>query len=113
MIGGSSLANHHLAAQNIAGPADYFERALAIATDACRGPDATVRHISLGAAKYGAVHFSDCSLENLLFPALAHQELPDRWADVHFEIFAWDSAHSGIPMWSPPLAIGDYLARGE
>jgi hypothetical protein len=114
MIGkSSSLVSHRIAAQNIAGPADYFERALAVATDACGGPDATVKYINLGAAKYGAVHFSDHSLKNLLFPALAHQELPDRRAEVDFEILAWDSAHSGIPMWSPPLAIGDYLARGE
>jgi hypothetical protein len=113
MIGGFSLASRHTAARKIAEPAEYFERALAVATAACEGPDATVKRINLGGGKYGILHFSDGTLENLLFPAVAHQELPERKAEADFKILAWDSAHSGIPMWSPPWTTGDYLARGE
>ncbi len=113
MIGGFSLSSRHTAARNVADPAEYFQRALAAATAACKGPDATAKRINLGSGKYGILHFSDGTLENLLFPALAHQELPERKSEADLKILAWDSAHSGIPMWSPPWTTGDYLARGE
>jgi len=102
-----------VAAENIAGPAGYFERALAVAAAACKRPEATVKRINLGGGKHGIVHFSDCTLEKLLFPAVGHQELPEPKAEADFKILAWDSVHSGIPMWSPPWTTGDYLARGE
>ena len=102
-----------MAAENIAGPARYFERALAVAAAACKRPEATVKRINLGGGKHGIVHFSDCTLEKLLFPAVGHQELPEPKAEADFKILAWDSVHSGIPMWSPPWTTGDYLARGE
>jgi hypothetical protein len=113
MIGDSSLAGRRPAAQNIVGPANYFERALAVATDACSGADATLKRINLGGGKCGSFHFSDHSLENLLFPALAHQELPGKQTHDDFKILAWDSSHSGVPMCPPPWTIGDYLSRGE
>ena len=113
MIGGSPVASRHRAAQNIAGPAEYFERALAVAAAACEGPDASTRCINLGGGRRGIVHFSDRALEKLLYPALAHQELPKGRTEPGFKILAWDSFHSGLPMWSPPWTTGDYLARGE
>jgi hypothetical protein len=113
MIGGSPVASRHRAAQNIAGPAEYFERALAEAAAACEGPDASTRCINLGGGRRGIVHFSDRALEKLLYPALAHQELPKGRTEPSFKILAWDSFHSGLPMWSPPWTTGDYLARGE
>jgi hypothetical protein len=113
MIGGSSLASDRLAGQNLAGPADYFERALAVATVACERRDATIKRINLGGRRNAILCFSDRFLENLLFPALAHQELPESKAEADFRILAWDSAHSGVPMWSPPWTTADYLARGE
>jgi hypothetical protein len=113
MIGGSPVASRHRAAQNIAGPAEYFERALAEAAAACEGPDASTRCINLAGGRRGIVHFSDRVLEKLLYPALAHQELPKGRTEPDFKILAWDSFHSGLPMWSPPWTTGDYLARGE
>jgi hypothetical protein len=113
MIGGSSLASHRLTIQNIAGPADYFERALAVATVACDRPQATAKCINLGGGKRALLQFSDGALEDLLYPALAHQELQEGKAEVDFKILAWDSDHSGVPMWFPPWTTADYLARGE
>jgi hypothetical protein len=113
MIGGVSVASQHRPAQNTAGPAEYFERALAAAAAACERPEAIVRRINLGGGRCGVLHFCDGALEDLLYPALAHQKLPDEKAEADLKILAWDSAHSGVPMWSPPLAIGDYLVRGE
>ncbi len=113
MIGGSSLASQRLTAQNIISPADYFERALEVASAACERTQSTSKCINLGGGKRAALHFSDFAIENLLFPALAHQELPPQNTEGDFKILAWDSAHSGVPMWSPPWTTADYLARGE
>src|SRR5207247_3814500 len=113
MIGGSSLASQRLTAQNIISPADYFERALEVASAACERTQSTSKCINLGGGKRAALHFSDFAIENLLFPALAHQELPLQNTEGDFKILAWDSVHSGIPMWSPPWTTADYLARGE
>jgi len=113
MIAGASVASRHSAAQSIAGPANYFERALAAAAAACERPGATVKCINLGGGRRGILHFCDSALEKLLYAALAHQELPKGRIQPDFKILAWDSCHSGIPMWSPPWTTGDYLARGE
>ena len=113
MISGSSVASQHGPAQKTARPAEYFEQALAAAAAACERPGATVKCINLGAGRRGILHFSDGALEELLYPALAHQELRDERTEPDFRILAWDSFHSGIPMWSPPWATGDYLSRGE
>src|SRR5438093_5862204 len=113
MIGGSLVANRHRRGQSFAGPAEYFERALTIGATACERPQSTAKCINLGGGKHAIIRFSDSALENLLFPALAHQDLPEHDSDGDFKILAWDSFHSGIPMWSPPWEIGDYLARGE
>ena len=113
MIGGSSLASQRLTAQNIISPADYFERALEVASAACERTQSTSKCINLGGGKRAALHFSDFAIENLLFPALAHQELPPQNTEGDFKILAWDSAHSGVPMLSPPWTTADYLARGE
>src|SRR6266581_1146017 len=109
MIGRSPLTT----SESFAGPAEYFERVLTLAAAACERPQATARCINLGGSKRALLHFCDSTLENLLFPALAHQELPERKAEADFRILAWDSAHSGIPIWSPAWTTGDYLARGE
>jgi len=113
MIGGSSVANRHSTAQNIAGPAEYFERALGAAAAACERPGATVKCINLGGGRRGILHFCDSALEKILYAALAHQELPNGRIEPDFKILAWDSLHSGVPMWSPPWTTDDYLARGE
>jgi hypothetical protein len=113
MIGRFPLANRRRVSQSFAGPADYFERALTGAAAACERPQATAKCINLGGGKRAILHFSDAAFENLLYPALAHQELPAEKAEEDFKILAWDSAHSGMPMCSPPWTIGDYLARGE
>jgi hypothetical protein len=113
MIDGSSLARLNRAARDLTGPAEYFERALAAAAAACERPQATTKCINLGGGKCAILHFGDGVLENLLFPALAHQELPVEGVEPDFKILAWDSLHSGVPMWSPPWTTGDYLPRGE
>jgi hypothetical protein len=113
MIGGSSLASHRLTAQNNAEPAHYFERALEVSRAACERPQSTVKCINLGGGKRAVLQFSDVAIESLLFPALAHQELPPENTDGDFTILAWDSAHSGVRMWSPPWTTADYLSRGE
>jgi hypothetical protein len=104
MIGGSSVASRHRAAPSIAGPAQYFERALAAAAAACERSDATARCINLGGGRRGILHFSDRALEKLLYPALAHQGVPKGRTKPDFKILAWDSFHSGLPMRSPPWA---------
>jgi hypothetical protein len=96
-----------------AGSREYFEQALALAAAACERPQATTKCIDLGGGKRASLHFSDLSLENLLYPALAHQELQEQQTEADFKILAWDSLHSGIAMWSPPWTTADYLARGE
>jgi hypothetical protein len=113
MIDGSSLARLNRVARDVTGPAEYFERALAAAAAACERPQAIERRINLGGGRRGILHFCDGALEKLLFPALAHQELPKQKIKEDFKILAWDSLHSGIPMWPPAWTIGDYLARGE
>ncbi len=113
MIGGASVASRQSTAQSIAGPAKYFEQALGAATAACERPGATVKCINLGGGRRGILHFCNSALEKLLYPALAHQELPKERIEPDFKILAWDSLHSGVPMWSPPWTTGDYLARGE
>jgi hypothetical protein len=113
MISGSSVASQYGSAQKTARPAEYFERTLAAAAAACEQPGATVKRINLGDGRRGILHFSDGALEELLYPALAHQELREERTEPDFKILAWDSFHSGIPMWSPPWTTGDYLSRGE
>jgi hypothetical protein len=113
IIVGCSVASQHRAAPSIAGPAEYFERALTAAVAACERPDAIVRRINLGGGRCGVLHFCDGALEELLYPALAHQKLREERTEPNFKILAWDSLHSGVPMWSPPWTTGDYLSRGE
>jgi hypothetical protein len=113
MIGGSPLTLWRRVGQSFAGPAAYFGRALEIASAACEGPQSSSKCINLGGGKCAILHFSDTAIENLLFPALAHQELPQQNSEEHFKLLAWDSVHSGVPMWSPPCRAGDYLSRGE
>ena len=113
MIVGCSVASQYRAAPSIAGPAEYFERALAASAAACERPEAIVRRINLGAGRCGVLHFCDDTLENLLFPPLAHQGVPNGGTKPDFKILAWDSLHSGVPMWPPPWTTGDYLSRGE
>jgi hypothetical protein len=96
-----------------AGSREYFEQALTLAAAACERPQATTKCIDLGGGKRASLHFSDLSLENLLYPALAHQELREQQTEADFKILAWDSLHSGIAMWSPTWTTADYLARGE
>jgi hypothetical protein len=113
MIGGSPVANRHWPGQSFAEPAEYFERALTAAAAACERRDAIVRRINLGGGRCGVLHFCDEALEEVLYPALAHQELREERNEPDFKILAWDSLHSGVPMWSPPWTTGDYLSRGE
>jgi len=113
MIVGCSVASQYRAAPSIAGPAEYFERALAASAAACERPEAIVRRINLGAGRCGVLHFCDDTLENLLFPPLAHQGVANGGTKPDFKILAWDSLHSGVPMWPPPWTTGDYLSRGE
>ena len=73
MIGCFSGPQRPTAAQNIAGPADYFERVLAVAAAACECSEAVTKSINIGGGKRAIIHFCDSALENLLFPAVAHQ----------------------------------------
>jgi len=113
MIGCFSGPKRPTAAQNIAGPADYFERVLAVAAAACECSEAVTKSINIGGGKRAIIHFCDSALENLLFPAVAHQELSEEKIETNFKILACDSAHSGIPMWSPPWTNQDYVSSGD
>src|SRR2546430_8543056 len=113
MIVGCSVASQYRAAPSIAGPAEYFERALAASAAACERPEAIVRRINLGAGRCGVLHFCEDTLENLLFPPLAHQGVANGGTKPQFKILTWDSVHSGVPMRHPPCPAGDYRSRGE
>src|SRR5437764_8660463 len=113
MIGGSPVATGHWPRQSFAGPAEYFERALTAAAAACERPEAIVKRIKLGDGRCAVLHFCDGDLKDLLYPALAHQKRPYAKAEAELKILAWDSAHSGVPMWYRRFAIGDYLVRCE
>jgi hypothetical protein len=106
MIVGASPATRHSTAQRRTGPVECFEQALAAAAAACEGPQASTRCINLSGGRRGILQFSDHALEKLLYPALAHQEVPEERMEPDFKILAWDSLHSGLPNWSPPWASG-------